>query len=262
LTLVFLNYHAITPMDKVKANLDTFLQKPIGAGPFMFQEWKEDERVVLTANVNYWDGPPQVDTLIFSPIADQSAIMAELESGGIDIAAEVPPAAFSQIRSNANLQALTAPSTSVHYIGLNNKKTPLDNIKVRQALNLAVDKSGDHRERSGGPGRADQWVGANGTRVVARHLIPNVVAPVLVLATVEMGTVMISEAALSFLGLGVGASQPTWGGMLNDARQFLRQAWWLATFPGLAISVLVLAVNLLGDGLRDALDPRLRVWSN
>jgi peptide/nickel transport system permease protein len=109
---------------------------------------------------------------------------------------------------------------------------------------------------------AARAVGANGTRVVARHLIPNVVAPVLVLATLEMGTVIISEAALSFLGLGVGASQPTWGGMLNDGRQFLRQAWWLATFPGLAISVLVLAVNLLGDGLRDALDPRLRVRSN
>jgi peptide/nickel transport system permease protein len=105
---------------------------------------------------------------------------------------------------------------------------------------------------------AARVVGASGVRVVARHLVPNVVAPVLVLATLEMATVIISEAALSFLGLGVGASQPTWGNMLNDGRQFLRQAWWLATFPGLAISALVLAVNLLGDGLRDALDPRLR----
>jgi peptide/nickel transport system permease protein len=105
---------------------------------------------------------------------------------------------------------------------------------------------------------AARVVGATGLRVVARHLLPNVVAPVLVLATLEMATVIISEAALSFLGLGVGASQPTWGNMLNDGRQFLRQAWWLATFPGFAILVLVLAVNLLGDGLRDALDPRLR----
>ena len=105
---------------------------------------------------------------------------------------------------------------------------------------------------------AARIVGASGARIVARHLVPNVVAPVLVLATLEMATVIISEAALSFLGLGVGASQPTWGGMLNDGRQFLRQAWWLATFPGLAISALVLAVNLLGDGLRDALDPRLK----
>jgi ABC-type dipeptide/oligopeptide/nickel transport system permease subunit len=105
---------------------------------------------------------------------------------------------------------------------------------------------------------AARVLGATGGRIVARHLIPNVVAPILVLATLELATVIIAEAALSFLGLGVGASQPTWGSMLNDGRQFLRQAWWLATFPGLAISVLVLAVNLLGDGLRDALDPRLR----
>jgi peptide/nickel transport system permease protein len=105
---------------------------------------------------------------------------------------------------------------------------------------------------------AARVVGASGARVVARHLVPNVLAPVLVLATLELGTVIISEAALSFLGLGVGASVPTWGGMLNDGRQFLRQAWWPATFPGLAISALVLSVNLLGDGLRDVLDPRLR----
>jgi peptide/nickel transport system permease protein len=105
---------------------------------------------------------------------------------------------------------------------------------------------------------ASRVIGASGARIVARHLLPNVVAPIIVLATLEMATVIISEAALSFLGLGVGASHPTWGGMLNDGRQFLRQAWWLATFPGLCISALVLAVNLLGDGLRDALDPRLR----
>jgi peptide/nickel transport system substrate-binding protein len=142
LTLVYLNYHAITPMDLVKANLDAFLQKPVGAGPFKFQEWKKDERVVLTTNNDYWDGPPGVETLIFRPIADPSTLLAELESGGIDIAAEIPPASFSQVKANSKLQALTAPSTIVHYIGLNNKKAPLDNVKVRQALNMAVDRTG------------------------------------------------------------------------------------------------------------------------
>src|SRR5205085_3449047 len=141
LTLVFLNYHAITPMDEVKAKGDAFFQKPIGAGPFAFEEWKKDERVVLKANPSYWEGPPQVETLIFRPIADPSTLMAELESGGIDIAAEVPPASFNQIKGNANLQALTAPSTTVHYVGLNTRKKPLDSVQVRQALNHAVDKS-------------------------------------------------------------------------------------------------------------------------
>ncbi len=141
LTLVFLNYHAITPMALVSANLNAFLQKPVGAGPFTFQEWKKDERVVLTAYPNYWEGPPRVQTLIFRPIPDPSAMVSELESGGIDIAAEVPPAAFADLKSNPNLQALTAPSTTVHYIGLNTRKPPLDNVKVRQALNMAIDKN-------------------------------------------------------------------------------------------------------------------------
>ena len=100
--------------------------------------------------------------------------------------------------------------------------------------------------------------GASGARIIIRHLLPNVLAPILVLATLELATVIIAEASLSFLGLGVQAEQPTWGGMLSDGRQFLRQAWWLAAFPGAAISLLVLGINLFGDGLRDALDPRLR----
>ncbi|MBI2755948.1 MAG: ABC transporter substrate-binding protein [Chloroflexi bacterium] len=141
LTLVFLNYHAITPMDAVKAQGESFFQKPIGAGPFTFEEWRKGERVVLKANLSYWDGPPGVETLIFRPIADSSALLAELESGGIDIAAEVPPSSLSQIKGNPNLQALTAPSTTVHYIGLNNRTKPLDNVLVRRALNQAIDKN-------------------------------------------------------------------------------------------------------------------------
>ncbi len=101
-------------------------------------------------------------------------------------------------------------------------------------------------------------IGAGDLRIVLRHVLPNVLAPILVVSTLQMGTVIIAEASLSFLGIGVQTSVPTWGGMLSDGREFMRQAWWLATFPGIAISIVVLGVNLLGDGLRDALDPRLR----
>ncbi len=101
-------------------------------------------------------------------------------------------------------------------------------------------------------------IGAGDLRIVLRHVLPNVLAPILVVSTLQMGTVIIAEASLSFLGIGVQTSVPTWGGMLSDGREFMRQAWWLATFPGIAISTVVLGVNLLGDGLRDALDPRLR----
>jgi len=107
--------------------------------------------------------------------------------------------------------------------------------------------------------RAAQAIGATNTRIILRHILPNVLSPILVIATLQMGTVIIAEASLSFLGIGVQSSVPTWGGMLADGREFMRQSWWLATFPGIAISIVVLSINLLGDGLRDALDPRLRL---
>lgn len=105
---------------------------------------------------------------------------------------------------------------------------------------------------------AARSLGTRRLRIIARHLLPNVLPSILVISTLQMGTVIIAEASLSFLGIGVQSSVPTWGGMLADGREFMRQAWWLATFPGIAISIVVLSVNLLGDGLRDALDPRLR----
>jgi peptide/nickel transport system permease protein len=105
---------------------------------------------------------------------------------------------------------------------------------------------------------AARAMGASDLRIILRHALPNVLAPILVISTLQMGVVIISEASLNFLGVGIQSSVPTWGGMLSDGREFMRDAWWLATFPGLAISTVVLGVNLLGDGLRDALDPRLR----
>jgi peptide/nickel transport system permease protein len=100
--------------------------------------------------------------------------------------------------------------------------------------------------------------GAADTLVMFRHVLPNVFAPVLVLATLGLGGAVLSVAALSFLGLGAAPPTPEWGLLISDGRAVLRRAWWVATFPGLAIMATVLAVNLLGDGLRDALDPRLR----
>ncbi|MDH4138571.1 MAG: ABC transporter permease [Anaerolineae bacterium] len=105
---------------------------------------------------------------------------------------------------------------------------------------------------------AARAMGASDLRIILRHVLPNVLAPILVISTLQMGVVIISEASLNFLGVGVQSLVPTWGGMLSDGREFMRNAWWLATFPGIAISIVVLGVNLLGDGLRDALDPRLR----
>jgi peptide/nickel transport system permease protein len=102
-------------------------------------------------------------------------------------------------------------------------------------------------------------LGASPARIVARHILPNVFAPILVIATVWLGNAIVIEAALSFLGLGTPPPTPTWGAMLSsEGRRNLETAPHLAIFPGLAISVVVLAFNMLGDALRDVLDPRLR----
>ena len=100
--------------------------------------------------------------------------------------------------------------------------------------------------------------GAGDARIMARHVLPNVFSPVIVVAVFAVANMIVLEATLSFLGLGVEPSVVTWGRMLNGGRLYLSTAWWLTAFPGLAIFVTVLAVNLLGDHLRDWLDPRLR----
>jgi peptide/nickel transport system permease protein len=99
--------------------------------------------------------------------------------------------------------------------------------------------------------------GASGRRIVFRHVLPNVVNPVVVIATLEIANMIIYESALSFFGLGVKPPQPTWGNMLSDGRDYIHTAWWLTTLPGFVIFVTVLALNIVGDWLRDVLDPRL-----
>ncbi len=102
-------------------------------------------------------------------------------------------------------------------------------------------------------------LGSRHWRVLMPHVLPNTFTPWLVVATLDMARVIVIESALSFLGLGVQPPTPTWGGMLADGRVYLSTAWWLATFPGLAILITVLGINLFGDGLRDTLDPRLKL---
>jgi peptide/nickel transport system permease protein len=105
---------------------------------------------------------------------------------------------------------------------------------------------------------AGRALGFSGSRILFRHLIPNCLGPVIVAATLGIGDTIVLEAGLSFLNLGVPSPTPSWGSMVADGRASLLSAWWVATFPGLAIVLTVLSFNLAGDGLRDALDPRLR----
>ena len=105
---------------------------------------------------------------------------------------------------------------------------------------------------------AARVVGCQTPRILWLHILPNVLAPLIVLATLGAAQAILAGAALSFLGLGAQPPTPEWGIMLSEGRRYIRDAWWNSMFPGLAIMVTVLAINLLGDGLRDALDPRLK----
>jgi len=101
-------------------------------------------------------------------------------------------------------------------------------------------------------------VGAGALRIIFRHILPNAIAPILVAMTLGIPAAILTEAGLSFLGLGVQPPYATWGNILNDGRDYIEIAWWLTLYPGLAILLTVLSYNLMGEGIRDALDPRLR----
>jgi peptide/nickel transport system permease protein len=106
--------------------------------------------------------------------------------------------------------------------------------------------------------KAARSLGAGDLRLMARHILPNIAAPVIVQTSISFAFAILSEAALSFLGLSVQPPAPSWGVMLFEGRGFMEEAWWAATFPGMAIFFVVLAFNVIGDALRDALDPRQR----
>jgi peptide/nickel transport system permease protein len=106
---------------------------------------------------------------------------------------------------------------------------------------------------------AARVVGCPDRIILRRHLLPNIIGPVIVLATLDVAAAILSASSLSFLGLGVQPPTAEWGAMLNEGRQYLRTAPWITLFPGLAIMISVLSINMLGDGLRDALDPRMKI---
>jgi peptide/nickel transport system permease protein len=102
-------------------------------------------------------------------------------------------------------------------------------------------------------------IGLSDGRIILRHILPNVWTPVIVLATSHVGGVIIAESSLTFLGIGVPRNTPTWGTMIADGRAYIETGWWMATFPGVVLTLTVLAIYFFGDGLRDVLDPRLRL---
>ena len=105
---------------------------------------------------------------------------------------------------------------------------------------------------------AARAIGANNARIIRKHIFPNCIAPIIVQATMGMGYAILWAAALSFIGLGIQPPTPEWGAVLADARMYIRDHWHMVLFPGLSISIIIFALNMMGDGLRDAFDPRLK----
>ncbi len=147
------------------------------------------------------------------------------------------------------LAAFLGPSLGNAMIAIGITATPIF-VRLTRGATMAV-KVEDYVE-------AARAVGNPHRRIAIRHILPNIIPPVMVQATLAIAAAIIAEASLSFLGLGQQPPAPSWGSMLNTAQRFIEQAPWMAIFPGLSIFIVVLAFNLFGDGLRDALDPRHR----
>jgi peptide/nickel transport system permease protein len=145
------------------------------------------------------------------------------------------------------LAAFLGPSLTNAMIAIGISATPIF-VRLTRAQVLAV-KTEDYIE-------AARAVGNSHLRIALRHILPNVVAPLIVQATLAIAAAVIAEASLSFLGLGQQPPAPSWGSMLNTAKNYIDNAPWMSVWPGLSIFLLVLSFNLLGDGLRDAFDPR------
>lgn len=145
------------------------------------------------------------------------------------------------------LAAFLGPSLTNAMIAIGLSATPLF-VRLTRGQVLAV-KMEEYVEGA-------RAVGLNHMEIMVRYILPNVVAPIIVQASLTVATAIIAEASLSFLGLGQQAPAPSWGSMLNTAKNYLDQAPWMAMWPGIAIFLVVIGFNLLGDGLRDALDPR------
>ncbi len=157
--------------------------------------------------------------------------------------------AFPAILLAIAIMAMLGPSASNAMIAIGVVYTPIF-ARITRASVLAV--------RGEVFVEAARAIGAGSPRIIARHIMPNVLAPVIVETTLSLAFAILAEAALSFLGLGTPPPAPSWGRMLSEGRDFMRDAPWMGFFPGLAIVLAVIGFNFLGDGLRDALDPRLK----
>lgn len=241
----------LTPYDPVALNVPDRLLGPGRAHPFGTDEFGRDilSRTLYGARLSLLVGA------LVTLLATGAGIVVGLASGASPRADRVLMRimdgimAFPDVLLAIGLMASLGPSVRNVILSLGFVYTPRIARVVRAAVLVVVRQEYVEAARA---------VGASGARILARHVLVNCASPVIVQATFITAYAMLGEAALSFLGVGVPPTIPTWGGIISAGQVYLRQAAWISIFPGMAIILSVLALNLLGDGLRDFLDPRLR----
>ena len=242
----------ISPYDPIKTNQRTSLEAPSLAHPMGTDRFGRDvlARVIWAGRLSLPVG--FVSVVIGAVLGVALGLIAGFYGGQLDavIMRFVDLLlAFPGILLALAIVAVLGPSLLNLMIAVGISSIP-DYVRITRGTVLSVK---EHEFVL-----AARTVGSRSSAIILRHILPNVLAPLIVLGTLGMAAAIITGSALSFLGLGIRPPTPEWGNMLSEGREFLQHAWWVAFFPGLAIMVTVFAINLLGDGLRDALDPRMK----
>lgn len=244
----------LSPYDPLALNVPERLQSPRATHLFGTDDFGRDifSRVVFGARLSLLVGT--LVTVLATVVGALVGLVAGSSPRADRILMRVMDGlmAFPDIVLAIALMATLGPSVRNVIIALGFVYTPRVARVVRASVLVIVNQ--DYVE-------AARALGASRARILARYILANSISPVIVQATFIAAYAMLGEAALSFLGVGVPPQVPTWGGIVAAGQVYLRQAWWISIFPGAAIILSVLALNLLGDGLRDFLDPRLRYSS-
>jgi peptide/nickel transport system permease protein len=240
----------IAPYGVNEVDVDNMLESPTWSHPFGTDELGRDvlSRVMVAARVSLLVGVVSVGLALVAGVT--LGVVAGYYRGVIDnIAMRCMDVlfAFPVLLLAVAIVAVLGPGLTTAMVAIGVVYTPIF-ARVARASVLSV------REQVFV--QAAVSIGTSDGRIMRRHVLPNIAAPLIVQTSLSLAFAILSEAALSFLGLGIQPPQPSWGRMLYDGRGFVEEAWWLGFFPGLAIFLTVLAFNVVGDALRDVLDPR------
>jgi peptide/nickel transport system permease protein len=252
LILVAVFAPVVAPYDPLRQNFRMALQPPSAEHPFGTDDVGRDilSRVIFGAQISLRVGLVAVS--ISASLGVLLGLIAGYYGGWADaVISGITDTllAFPGLLLALAVVAVLGPSLINVMIAVGIGNIPVY-IRVTRASTLSI------RERD--YVMAARTIGCRSGRIMLRYVLPNIIPPILVLMTLGVAGAILTAAGLSFIGLGAQPPTPEWGAMLTQGRQYLQRAWWFTLFPGLAIMVTVLAINMFGDALRDALDPRLR----